>query len=92
MLTAVNGFDRFDVPLVGGESMTIWADSYSRHPGELVFSVLADVEPSDQVSLHITGRTPTNPKRVVVTVARVPVTLVQGDWWKDLPEWQAERG
>lgn len=86
MLTAVNGFEEFRVPLIGGQTMTVWADGYSRHPGELVFSVLADVHPDDQAALDITGRTPTNPRRVIVSVARVPTALVSGEWWKDLPE------
>lgn len=92
MLTAVTDLERFDLPLVGGQTMSIWACGYSRHPGELVFSVLADVEPADQESLQITGRSPTNPLRVDVIVARVPTELLAGEWWKDLPEWEHDAG
>ena len=59
--------------------MSVWADSYSRYDQALVFGVLADVEPEDQIGLDITGRTPTNPRRVIVTVARIPTAALADD-------------
>lgn len=86
MLTAVNDLTRFDLALLSGLTLSVWADGYSRFGTELVFGVLADVEPEDQEGLDITGRTPTNPRRVIVTVLRIAVAALADERWMDLTD------
>jgi len=57
----------------------VWADSVSEQDGCFVFSTLVDATPDEQALLDITGRTPSNPARVIATVARFPVAAVD-DW------------
>lgn len=66
----------WELSLVGGQTLEIWADAYSETEGWYEFCVLADAEEVEQSGLEITGRTPSNPRRVIVTVARVPQELV----------------
>ena len=54
--------------------MSVWADSYSAEDRDYVFSALVDASLEEQgyPDIEITNRTPSNPERVVVTVARFP--------------------
>jgi hypothetical protein len=58
------------------EIVEVWADSVGECDGDLVFSVLVDASPDEQADMEVTGRTPTNPARVIVTVARFPSSVV----------------
>ena len=60
-----------------GETIEVWADSYHEEDGYFVFSVLVDATLDEQTGLDITGRTPSNPERVIATVARIPATTIQ---------------
>ena len=66
----------WELELIGGQNVEIWADGYSEADGWYEFTVLADAEDSEQQQLEIAGRTPSNPRRVLVTVARVPQEIV----------------
>jgi hypothetical protein len=65
------------VTLIDGSVVDIWADSVEGLAGpgdarDYLFSNLMDVSPGDQDPFDVTGRTPANPARVIVTVARFP--------------------
>ena len=66
--------------LVGGAEVTIWADSRGEEDGDLVFSNLVDAAEEEQAEIEVTGRTPKNPRRVVMTVARIPLDIVDDPW------------
>jgi hypothetical protein len=67
---------RWQLTLSSGESVDVWADAYSEADGFYVFGVLVDVanEPADHVL--VSARTPSNPARMEVAVARFPVGVV----------------
>ena len=67
----------WEITLVDGQVVEVWADAYQELAGFYVFGVLADVDEPMQKDLLITGRTPTDPKRVIVGLARFPVDGVR---------------
>ena len=62
----------WEVTLLDGHTVEVWADGYQELDGAYVFSVLADVGEEQQKDLFITGRTPTDEKRVIVGLSRFP--------------------
>lgn len=42
-----------------------------------VFGVLVDAEPEEIEQLLVTGRTPSNPVRVIIALARFPIDIVE---------------
>jgi hypothetical protein len=74
------------VTLNDGSQVEIWAGSLtgSSEPGDdrdYTFSVVVDdVEPEAQADFEVTARTPNDPRRVVVAVARFPRNSVQDIW------------
>jgi hypothetical protein len=68
--------DYWNITLIGGALSRLLADGYSEADGAGVFSVLVDAEESEQEHLEIAGRTPSNPHRVLIVVARFPVDTV----------------
>lgn len=68
---------RWQVELHDGSTVEVWADAVTGLAGpdddrDYVFGVLMDVDPDQQPFFDVTARTPTNPRRVEVTVARFP--------------------
>jgi hypothetical protein len=61
------------VRLASGGQAIIWADSFTQIDDDYVFGSLVDVVAHEQEGGHleITARTPSNPKRIEVTVARI---------------------
>lgn len=72
---------RWLVTLADGSVIEIWADGYSEEDGVVVFSVLVDATAEEQQVLEVTGRTPSRPERVIITVARIPVTAMREPPW-----------
>ena len=64
--------------MTDGSDIEVWADGYSEEAGDFVFSVLVDATAEEQHQLEVTGRTPTRPERVIVTVCRLPASAVTG--------------
>jgi hypothetical protein len=62
----------WEVTLLDGHTVEVWADGYQELDGAYVFTVLADVDEEQQKDLLITGRTPTDGKRVIVGLSRFP--------------------
>ncbi|MFJ4592872.1 MULTISPECIES: hypothetical protein [unclassified Kitasatospora] len=62
--------------LDGGAVVELWADGYGVEGGAYVFSVLARATVAEQGQVDVVARTPADPTRVGVTVARVPVAAV----------------
>jgi hypothetical protein len=65
------------VTLADGSVVDVWADSVEGLAGpedqrDYLFGNLMDIAPADQQAFEVTARTPANPSRVVVTVARFP--------------------
>jgi hypothetical protein len=63
-----------------GSVLEVWADGVQGLDGagpNLVFDCLMDVEPVDQQQVDINCRTPSNPKRVCVVVAKLPRAIVR---------------
>jgi hypothetical protein len=70
-------------PIADGSVGTIWATGFSIEAEEYVFAGLMDASPEEQADVDILGRTPTNPLRVDVMVARLPLALVDSVWTAD---------
>jgi hypothetical protein len=73
---------RWVVTLNDGSQIEIWAHavaglSDSEDDRDYVFGVLMDIGPELQSEFEVTARTPANPSRVEVAVARFPRTSVQ---------------
>lgn len=65
------------VRLTGGALMHVWADGYSIVRGHYVFDVLATASVAYQAEVEVTVRTPADPERVCIAVARIPVGAVE---------------
>lgn len=68
---------RWLVELHDGSTVEVWADSVTGLHGsdddrDYVFGVLMDVDADQQPFFEVTARTPSNPRRVEVAVARFP--------------------
>ena len=74
LITELSGWN---LTMRDGTSIQIWADSYGEEDGAYVFGVLANVPQPEQERLDINARTPSDPERVVVTLARIPSELVE---------------
>ena len=69
------------VTLADGSVVDVWADSVEGTAGpddhrDYRFCALMDVSPQDQPGFDVVARTPADPNRVVVTVARFPRSSV----------------
>jgi hypothetical protein len=77
MLRHAVAIDRWHVKLGTGQTVEVWADGYQELDGYYVFGVLADADDeSDIDGLIVTGRAPSNPLRVIVTLARFRIDEV----------------
>lgn len=56
--------------------MELAADAYSEEGGQLMFNVLVDPDADEQGQMVVDWRTPNNPRRVGVVVAKVPAAEV----------------
>lgn len=81
----VTGPSPWQVLLTDGSELTIWATAFSREDDVYEFDELIDASPDEQAWLDITGRTPSNPKRVIVVVARIPAGIVAKVWTGHYP-------
>ena len=68
---------RWRVWLHDGSEVDVWADAVTGCAGpdddsDYVFGVLMDMDLDQQVLVEVTARTPSNPRRVEVAVARFP--------------------
>lgn len=75
----------WQVRLWSGPAIEVWADSYGVEDGTYTFEVLVRATADGQKSMRVGGRTPTDPERVLVVVATIPVTEVEliqsmGSW------------
>jgi hypothetical protein len=73
---------RWVVTLNDGSEVEVWSHSVEGLSGpeddrDYVFGVLMDIEPELQEEFEVTARTPANPRRVEVAVARFPRVSVQ---------------
>jgi hypothetical protein len=69
---------QWQVVLKDGSVIGVWADSYGEAQGHYTFEILADASAEEQAddSLVISAETPSNPQRIMFTVARIPIELV----------------
>lgn len=68
--------NRWDVTLQDGSKLTIWATAFSIERDEYVFDTLFKATSSEQEEIEVSAQTPTDPERVMVTAARIPVAIV----------------
>lgn len=74
------------ITLKSGKILGLWASSYSEVGDYYVFDLLVDATEEERKDDHlvITARFPNNDERVIVTVAMVPVSVVDevqtGKW------------
>lgn len=61
----------------GGEVVDVWAHAYSTEGEHYVFEVLTDTRGALPDSALVTARTPSNPERLALAVARFPVAAVR---------------
>jgi hypothetical protein len=67
---------RWRLTLTTGSEIELLADAYSESEGFYEFSSLIDTDVEPSAGIRVTGRTPSNPRRMIVTVARLPVAEV----------------
>ncbi|MFF3852870.1 hypothetical protein [Micromonospora sp. NPDC002575] len=67
---------RWILTLRSGGVMELAADAYSEENGQLLFNVLVEADADEQDQMVIDWRTPNNPRRVGVVVAKVPAAEV----------------
>jgi len=67
----------WEVVLTSGSVLRVWADGYQEIDGHYTFGILIDAEHDLSDTALVTNRTPSDPERVVVSVARIPVAAVK---------------
>ncbi|MFI5527738.1 hypothetical protein ACIA8O_04185 [Kitasatospora sp. NPDC051853] len=50
----------------------LWADAYAMEKDAYVFSILLRAAAAEQAEFEVTARTPTDPDRIAIAVARLP--------------------
>lgn len=73
---------RWRVVLQDGSVVDVWADAVAGLAGpddqrDYSFGCLMDIDPALQSKFEVTARTPSNPRRVEVLVARFPRATVR---------------
>jgi hypothetical protein len=73
---------RWIVTLNDGSAVDVWADSVEGLSGpeddrDYTFGSLMDIDEAEQSGFEILARTPSNPRRVEVAVARFPRAVVR---------------
>src|SRR4051812_25954849 len=69
----------WEITLGDGCVIRLWADGYQELDGHYDFGVLVDVEGKAPDTLVITNRTPSDPDRVVISLARIPGSRCSAD-------------
>lgn len=66
------------VTLKDGSVIGLWAGSQGERDGHYTFDIMAEATPEEQADeeLVISGETPSNPRRFMFVVARIPTELV----------------
>jgi hypothetical protein len=73
----VTEIGRWEITLTTGTTVEVWADGFQELDGFYVFGVLVDVDSEpDRTSVLVLNRTPANPARVIIALARFPVSAV----------------
>jgi hypothetical protein len=72
----ITELDRWQITLHTGQIIDVWADGYQELDGQYVFGVLATSPEPPHASILVTGRTPTDPSRVIIALARIPIDTV----------------
>ena len=72
----VNPLVRWTVTVADGTEIEVWSDGYSEVGDDIVFGALVDASAEEQADLDVTHLTPSNPRRVVISVARFPTAAV----------------
>lgn len=67
----------WEVLLTSEAVLRIWADGYQEIDGHYDFGILIDAGDDLPDTALVTNRTPADPRRIVVSVARVPVVAVK---------------
>src|SRR4051812_19769528 len=68
-----------EITLGDGCVIRLWADGYQELDGHYDFGVLVDVEWKAPDTLVITNRSPSDPDRVVISLARIPGSRCSAD-------------
>jgi hypothetical protein len=64
------------VTMRGGAVVTVWSTSWSVVGDDHVFEVIVRADKSEQQSLDVTATTPSDATKVLIAVARFPVSAV----------------
>jgi hypothetical protein len=64
------------ITLTDGSMLRVWADGYQEIDRHYTFGILMDAETDLPESALVTNVTPSDPSRVVVSVARLPIDAV----------------
>jgi hypothetical protein len=65
------------ITLNDGTVLRVWADGFQEIDGNYDFGLLIEADGDLPDTADITNRTPSDPKRVVVSVARLPMQAVR---------------
>lgn len=74
---------RWTVQLRDGTTVEVWADGYQREGDHYTFSALFDLADDEELpeDAPVMGATPSDPRRFILAVARIPkaAVLLPGD-------------
>jgi hypothetical protein len=65
------------VTLQSGALIELWADAYATEQEAYVFSTLVRATAAEQAELDVTARTPADPSRIGIAVARIRLDEVR---------------
>jgi hypothetical protein len=76
VIELITDLDKWQVTLRTGAVIEVWADGYQEIGAHYVFGVLATTTDPPHDGMLITGRTPSDPSRVVIALSRIPIDAV----------------
>jgi hypothetical protein len=68
----ITGLAGWEITLLDGVVIRVWASAYSVEDGNHVFSALLRVPVDDQDRVEVRAHTPTDPERVDVALISIP--------------------
>ena len=72
----ITELDKWQITLHTGATIEVWADGYQEIDGHYVFGVLVTSSEPPHSGILITGRTPSDPSRVIIALARIRIDTV----------------
>lgn len=72
----ITEWDKWTITLHSGVVIEVWADGYQEIDGHYVFGGLVKTDEPPHEGLLVTNRTPSDPTRIGIASARIPIDVV----------------